>query len=518
VKILTVAQTQQAERDCSRFGISLERLMENAGLAVAAETRRILGDLQNKSLLILVGPGHNGGDGLVAAMHLSDWGAAVTVCLCAQRPAHDSNLEKLRSRKIEIFEASCDSGPELLQVALGRSLAVIDSIFGTGQNRPVTGIFAQVLNTVNEYKKKHSHPCLIALDLPSGLNADSGSTDPATPAVDHTLTLGFPKVGLFNLAGQEKAGAITVVDIGIPSEVVSAVNLDLMDNAWAREVLPYRPRIANKGTFGKILALVGSPNYIGAAYLSCSGSLRVGAGLTTLAISNSLIPVLASKLTEVTYLPLPEAAGKTDDSESLKLMQETLPKYDVLLLGCGISLSETTVNLVKALLLKPKTRLPPVILDADGLNILALTSDWHLKLEAQAVITPHAGEMSRLLGKSIQEIQSNRINSAREAALKWRQTVVLKGANTVIASPDGKVRVSPFSNPGLASAGTGDVLAGAIAGMAAQGLSLFDAASAGVYVHGLAGELVRAELGDAGMLASDLLPCLPRAIRQLKQA
>lgn len=518
MQIVTVAQMQQAERDCARFAISLDRLMENAGLAVAEEARRILGNIQNKCILILVGPGNNGGDGLVAARHLHDWGAAVTVYLCGQRPANDSNLEKLKSRKVEIFEASADEDLNLLGKSLNESLAVIDSIFGTGQNRPITGIFAQVLGAVAEYRIKHPRPCLIALDLPSGLNADTGACDPATPDVDYTVTLGFPKVGLFSLPGQERAGELSVVDIGIPAEVVEHVDLDLMQDAWIRTLLPRRPLIAHKGSFGKVLALVGSPNYPGAAYLACSGSLRVGAGLTTLAILDSLVPVLASKLTEVTYLPLPQSAGTLDPAGSLELLQAALPQYNVLLLGCGIGLSERTVKLVKTLLLKPKTRLPPLVLDADGLNILARTPDWHRKLQAEAVITPHAAEMSRLLGKSIAEIQSNRISSAIDAARNWRQTVVLKGANTVIASPAGKVRVSPFSNPGLSSGGTGDVLAGAIAGLAAQGLSLFDAASVGVYLHGLAGELVRAELGDAGMLASDLLPCLPRAIRQLKQA
>jgi hydroxyethylthiazole kinase-like uncharacterized protein yjeF len=518
MKIVTVAQMQEAERDCVRFGISLDRLMENAGLAVAEETRRILRDIEDRGILVLVGPGNNGGDGLVAARHLHDWGTAVTVYLCSQRPAGDANLEKIKSRKIEIIEASADAGLDLLRGALGRGVAVIDSVFGTGQNRPVTGIFAQVLNAVAEYRTRHSRPCLIALDLPSGLNADTGAADPATSAADYTVTLGFPKIGLFNLTGQSKAGEIRTVDIGIPPEVVNHIDLDLMQDGWIKASLPTRPRTANKGSFGKILALVGSPNFIGAAYLACSGSLRVGAGLTTLAISSNLVPVLASKLTEVTYLPLPEALGSIYTPASLDLLREALPQYNLLLLGCGLGLSGPVVDLVQALLLESKAPLPPLVLDADGLNILAQTPGWQQQLHAAAVLTPHAGEMERLLGKSIKEIQADRIGSTREAALKWHQTVVLKGANTIVSSPEGKVRVSPFSNPGLASAGTGDVLAGVIAGMAAQGLSLFDAASVGVYVHGLAGELVRAESGDAGMLASDLLPCLPRAIRQLKQA
>ena len=194
-----------------------------------------------------------------------------------------------------------------------------------------------------------------------------------------------------------------------------------------------------------------------------------------------------------------------------------MPDYDVLLLGCGIGQGQPTIDLVRALLLSPGLKLPPVVLDADGLNILSRQPDWSKEFPGEAIFTPHAGEMARLLGCSIEEIQSNRLEAAQEAAAKWHKTVVLKGAYTVISAPDGRVRVSPFANAGLASAGTGDVLAGAVAGMLAQGLSLFEAAACGVYLHGLAGELVRAEMGDAGMLASDLLPVLPRAIRQLKE-
>jgi NAD(P)H-hydrate epimerase len=186
-------------------------------------------------------------------------------------------------------------------------------------------------------------------------------------------------------------------------------------------------------------------------------------------------------------------------------------------MGCGIGQSKSVMDLVENMLLDPRIKLPPVVLDADGINILAKLPNWWKHFEDDAVMTPHAGEMARLLGRPIEEIQANRIEIAREAAFKWHKTIVLKGAYTVIASPDGRVRVSPFANAGLASAGTGDVLAGAVAGIAAQGLSLFDAASCGVYLHGMAGEIVKAELGDAGMLASDLLPALPRAIRHLKE-
>jgi ADP-dependent NAD(P)H-hydrate dehydratase / NAD(P)H-hydrate epimerase len=517
MKIVTVSQMQKAERDSAQFGISLDGLMENAGKAFAEETRNILGDIRKHKILVLVGPGNNGGDGLVAARHFHDCGAEVHVYLCGSRTDRDPNLELVLKRQINCLKADDDASLEQLQKLLQKATAVVDSLFGTGTSRPLSGIFAQVLSTISEAKKKRPHMQLIALDLPSGLNADTGSVDPATPFADNTVTLGFPKAGLFNLPGALRAGKISVVDIGIPAQLVDYVNIDLLTADWVRSALPERPLVSHKGTFGKVLAFVGSINYTGAAYLAASASIRAGAGLTTLAIARSLLPVLASKLNEVTFIPLPESETGLLPVESAGIFRQYLPQYDVWLLGCGIGQSQPVRDLMEKVLHDPQINLPPLVLDADGLSILAKIPDWQKWFQDEAIFTPHAGELSRLVGKSIEEIQSNRILIAKEAASRWHKIVVLKGAHTVIASPDGRVCVSPFANPGLASAGTGDVLAGAIAGLVAQGLPLFAAAACGVYLHGMAGDMVRSDLGDTGMLASDLLPVLPRAIRQLKE-
>jgi hydroxyethylthiazole kinase-like uncharacterized protein yjeF len=516
MKIVNVNQMQKAERDCAQFGVSLTHLMENAGKAVADELVSILGDVQKQSITILVGPGNNGGDGLVATRYLHDKGALVTVFLCGKRPENDGNLEKARRRGIRCFDTSIETDLSQLHRWLLDSNAVLDAVFGTGASRPLGGIFARVLNIVNDVKKKHPQLRVIALDLPSGLNADTGIADTAAPHADNTITLGFPKIGLFNLGGGERAGVISVVDIGIPSELVDYVNLEYLTAEWAKLTLPRRPLTSHKGSFGKVLAFVGSFNYTGAAYLACTGSLRTGAGLTTLAVTRSLLPILASKLTEATYLPLPESAPGIISMDASETLKQQLSGYDVLLLGCGLGKDQATAKLVESVLFDAGKKLPPVVLDADGLNILAGIPGWGNKFPGDAVFTPHPGEMSRLLNKSVEEIQNKRIETSYQAAASWNKIIVLKGAYTVIAAPDGRVRVSPFANPGLASAGTGDVLAGAIAGMAAQGLSLFDAASCGVYLHGQAAQIAKEEIGDAGMLASDLLPMLPRAIRQLK--
>ena len=306
-----------------------------------------------------------------------------------------------------------------------------------------------------------------------------------------------------------------MVDIGIPSNLVESVTIELMTAELVRSLLPSRPLGANKGTFGKAMVVAGSINYIGAAYLACNGALRAGAGLVTLATAVSLLPVLAAKLTEVTYLPLPESSPGIISPEAAGLIAQEMTDYDVLLIGCGLGHRQAVTELVKATLFD--TKMPSaLVLDADALNALAAIPGWWQRLPDDAILTPHPGEMARLAGVSIAEVQSNRAGLAKKMAQEWHKTVVLKGAYTVIAGPEGRVRVSPVANPGLASAGTGDVLAGAVAGLVAQGLGLFDAASAAVYLHGEAGEMVKERLGDAGMLASDLLPVLPRAIKRLK--
>jgi len=308
-----------------------------------------------------------------------------------------------------------------------------------------------------------------------------------------------------------------VADIGIPPHLAESVTEELITARWARTILPERPLLANKGSFGRVLVVAGSINYIGAAYLACSGAIRVGAGLVTLATAASLQPILAAKLTEVTYLPLPESQPGIISPEAARLVRQESGHYNVLLIGCGLGQSQSAGRFIRSVLLHAKSSLPGLVLDADALNTLAKVPGWWQRLAGDAILTPHPGEMARLVGLSVDEVQSDRVGIAKKAASEWHKTVVLKGAYTVVAAPDGRCRVSAVANPGLASAGTGDVLVGVIAGLVAQGLSLFDAAAGGVFLHGEVGEVVRARLGDAGMIASDLLPVLPLVIKQLKE-
>jgi len=423
----------------------------------------------------------------------------------------------VKQREIDCVDVAQDEGQGRLGERLQQATAVVDALFGTGKVRPFQGILRWLLDLVSQAKKQRPDFRVIALDLPSGLDADTGAVDEATLYADDTVTLAFPKIGLYSLPGAERAGRITVADIGIPSSLVAEVNAELLSREWAREVLPERPLQANKGSFGRVLVVSGSINYVGAAYLACSGAMRVGAGLVTLATAASLQPILASKLTEVTYVPLPEAHPGIISPQAARLLRPELDHYNVLLLGCGLGQRQPTEIFIRSILLRSKVALPSLVLDADALNTLARVPRWWLELTGEAILTPHPGEMARLAGLSVDEVQRDRVGMAKRMAAEWGKTVVLKGAYSVIASPDGRVGISPVANPGLASAGTGDVLAGAIAGLAAQGLSLFRAALLGVYLHALAGEAVKANLGDAGMVATDLLPALPPVIKELKE-
>ncbi len=517
MKIVTAEQMRQIDQECGSIGLPTSVLMENAGKAVAEEVRRILGAIDKQRLLILIGPGNNGGDGLVAARHLHDWGAGVSLYLFGQRPPEDPNLEPVRQRGITCVEAAQGENLDGLDDLLSSATAVIDALFGTGKSRPLGESLGQALDRVSKAKERQPGLRIIALDLPSGLNADSGAVDPACLYADNTITLGFPKPGLFNPPGIDRAGKITVADIGIPSYLAEQATSELITDGWARSVLPKRPLGANKGSFGRVLVVAGSINYIGAAYLACSGAIRVGAGLVTLATATSLQPILASKLTEVTYLPLPESSPGIVSPQAVRLIHQELSHCDVLLLGCGLGQSQSAIRFIKSTLFRLKSAPLPLVLDADALNTLAQTPNWWQQLAGDAILTPHPGEMARLAGVSIDEVQSDRVGIAKKAAMEWHKTIVLKGACTVIVSPDGQSMISPIANPGLASAGTGDVLTGVIAGLVAQGLTLFDAAACGVHLHGEAGEMVKNIIGDAGMIATDLLPALPLVIKQLKE-
>ncbi len=519
MKLVTVAQMRNLEDRAATIDLPSRILMENAGRAVAREIIGCIDRIEGFPILVLVGPGNNGGDGLVAARYLQTWGAEVKIYLCAERSAADENYLLAQKRNIPITTVIDDKKFTRLDELLFSARIVIDAILGIGKSRPITGNLKQIIAQVNGVREKSSRLSVVAVDIPSGLDADTGYMDPAGIRADITVTLGYPKTGLYSFPGAKNAGKVIVADIGIPPHLADDIKTEIITRDWLKSVLPPRPLDANKGTFGKVLVIGGSLNYIGAPYLACSGAMRVGAGLVTLATGSSLQPIIATKLNEVTYLPLPEKQPGIIGTEAISVIQEQSHNYDVLLIGCGLGQNPATVAFVTSLLATlPSLSSPRIVIDADALNALASLPRWWQRIPDAAILTPHPGEMSRLTGHDISDIQSRRLDLARESAALWKKTVVLKGAYTVIAAPDGKIYINPVANAGLASAGTGDVLSGIIAGLLAQGLSLFDAASCGVSLHSRAGEMVGEKLGDTGILASDLLPVLPLVIKQVKDA
>jgi hydroxyethylthiazole kinase-like uncharacterized protein yjeF len=522
MKLVNTVQMMELEK---KAGVPVPQLMENAGLAVAQEVWLLLGEIAEHSIAVLAGPGNNGGDGLVAARHLDEWGAKVEVYMLKPRDAQkDEVYRQVVEREIPVRIAADDDGFQALEEMLARAEVVIDGLLGTGRMRPIEGALAEILTRLAASRQRPLPPRILAIDLPTGVDCDTGAADPLTVPADATVALAHSKVGLHALPAARYCGRIEVVDIGIPGELTADLPYELMTDAWARSILPERPPEANKGTFGKVLVVAGSTNYIGAAYLAAVGAGRVGAGLVTLACARSIYPIMAAKLLESTFLPLRDEEGFLTAESAHPVLQAIAQQgYDVLLVGCGLGQGAYVRSFVRSVLSSLKSdssqrqpaTLQAVVIDADGLNALAGAEKWWDELSVPAIVTPHPGEMSRLTGLEIAEIQADRLKTAVEQAARWRVTVILKGANTVVAAPEGRARISPYANPALASGGTGDVLAGAIAGLAAQGLDSFDAAALAVYLHARAGEKVRAELGDAGLLAGDLLPVLPQVIKEI---
>ena len=512
MKIVTSEQMRSQQA-----GVDTDTLMENAGLRVAERIRHHLYPMQGVPVVVLAGPGNNGGDGLVAARHLFAWGAHVTVYLCGERKADEPKLAMAREHGASVLHASSDDGYGQLRQALESAHMAVDAALGTGRSRPVEGRIRDVLLELAAARAERPELRILALDMPTGLNADTGAVDPACPSADITVTLGCPKIGLYMFPGAEYAGTVEVVDIGAPAGLDDDIRLELMTRDWAGAALPPRPLSAHKGTFGRTLVVAGSRNFVGAAYLAATAAARSGAGLVTLAIPESLQNAVAARAIEPTYLPLPETSAGVPSPDAAEIVLENAAEYSSLLVGCGIGQAPATGQMLERLLYS-NAPLPPTVVDADGLNFLASSQDpgWWERHPSRAIITPHPGEMARLSGSSVSDIEDDRVDRAIRSAVQWNKVVVLKGAFTVAATPDGQAMLSPFANPGLATAGTGDVLAGAIAGLLAQGLSLEDGAALGVYLHGLAGQMVRDDLGDTGMLASDLLMALPRAIKELR--
>ena len=516
MKVVTTEEMRRLEERSVAAGVSIDSLMEAAGLAVARQVTQLLDGIRGKRILVLVGPGNNGGDGLVAARYLSDWGALVTLYMTTASRSKVDKFEECRARRMRVVEGPEDSDQWALNNYLSLTDLVLDAVLGTGKARPLEGNLGAIFRTLREVRSKQPEMVLLAVDLPTGLDADTGAVDEMCPVVDLTVALGMPKVGLFRFPGAGYVGRVETVPIGIPDGADHDLSLELANDATASCALPTRPPNSHKGTFGHLVVVAGSRNFVGASVLTCTAAYRMGAGLVTLAAPTGVYQLVAAQAAEPVYVPLEETPSGHVASTGAQAARHALAEASAGVIGPGLGQAESVLEFVQQVLLVEPGLPAPLVIDADALNALAQTYGWWERLKTPAVLTPHPGELSRLLGCTVPEVEADRLGAAQKAAREWGHVVVLKGAFTVVSSPDGRTCLSPFANPALATGGTGDVLAGAIGSLLAQGAAPYEAAVAGVYVHGSAGERVRKDLGDAGLLASDLLPELPRVMKGLR--
>jgi len=498
-------------------GIPGLELMERAGEAVARAARDMLSSTGGRRVAVICGKGNNGGDGLVAARRLSGSFESTVFIVGAVSPedlSADSkaNMERLVGTPVRVEWLVGPADGELLRREAGTFDLLVDSLFGTGFRGRAEGLFAEAIEAVNG----SSRPVL-AVDIPSGVAGDTGAVAGPAVAAERTVVFAAPKVGLVQFPGAGHVGEMEVVDIGIPERLLDEVprtRTFLTTDDDADALLPLRMPDAHKGDCGALLVIGGSVGMTGAAAMCAQAALRCGAGLVTVAVPESLNDIMEIKLTEVMTFPVPQTESRTFAAAGADRILDRCRSADAVALGPGISSQAETAQLVRKLTSEVEA---PLVLDADGLNAMAGFTDIFKARTAPLVVTPHPGEMARLTGTDSASVQADRISAARRAADDWGAVVVLKGAGTLVAGPDGDVYVNPTGNAGMASAGMGDVLTGCIASFMAQGLDAFGAAVAGAYFHGHAGDLAARMEGVAGLTAGDVIRHLPLALRRLSE-
>lgn len=529
MKLVSVAEIQAIEREANEKGWTYAQMMEKAGEGLAGIVQSFFGYEETQSVLGLVGSGNNGGDTLIALEKLAQQGWKACACLALPRPDDDQLVERLTAAGGVVRRAGKDL--TWLDEWLNDATVVLDGVLGTGIHLPLKPAVARVLEYVKTYPGLGD---VLAVDCPSGIDLVSGEAAPETIPADVTVCMAAVKYGLLSFPAYGLSGSLEVVDIGLPDGLPAwdAVKAEIISDELVRGIMPERKPDSHKGTFGTVGVVAGSLSFTGAAYLSASAAYRIGAGLVQVAAPAPLHAALAGQLPEVTWTLLPHDSGVIAE-RAADLLLRNIARVNVLLIGPGFGLEETTAGFLRRLfetkVAKPRKGvgfvssegvvdsgvqvLPPVIVDADGLKLLAKIPDWPSKIPAGAVLTPHPGEMAILTGKSISEVQNDRLDMASHYAKEWGHVVVLKGAMTVIAAPDGRLLVVPVATSALAHGGTGDVLAGMIAGLRAQGVPAFEAAAAAAWIHAQTGLLAAEQIGhEASVLAGDLIDVLPEVL------
>lgn len=510
MKLITAAQMGEVDRLATvHYGLPSVVLMENAGAAVARAAEELLVGIKEPRLCIFSGQGNNGGDGFVVARHLINSGAKVKVFLLGQKSLLKGDsltyAAVLEQMGVEITELAQERDYDKARVAAAFSDCLIDALVGTGFRGEVKPDLAMVIDIMNKSQKK-----IVAVDIPSGVHADTGQIQGTAINACVTVTFGLPKPGLLLYPGAAHGGELIIESIGLPEPLLrtTPVYQHVITSSLVRTLLPVRRGDAHKGSNGHAGIIAGSQGYTGAAALCAMGALRTGAGLVTVAAAQSLRGVLDVKLTEAMVRPVPEINWGAIGQKAVPFIEELAVHWDAIAIGPGMGRQPDTQAAIREIVRNAEK---PLVIDADGIQALANHMDVIHQSEALAIFTPHPGEMSALTGLSSVQINQNRIEVARQTAQKWNSIFVLKGAPTVVAFPDGEAYINTSGNAGLATAGTGDVLTGVITALISQGLASHDAALAGVYLHGLAGDII-ARNGMIGMTAGDVIQALPAAI------
>lgn len=498
------------------YGIPGSVLMENAGLQVLKVLTEVLGRLVARRITILAGKGNNGGDGFVVARHLFNSGARVETVLVGKEEevVGDArlNLHILRQMGAPVREFHNDTADELMEL-LVRSEMIVDALLGTGIKGSPQGPVAAAIDLVNRVAMENQVP-VISVDVPSGLDADTGAVPGPCIRASRTVTFGYPKLGQFLYPGAGYVGELTVADISIPAGAPERAGLrgetaiTLITPGLVEPLIPRRTPDTHKGACGRVLVVAGSPGLTGAAALAGNAALRAGAGMVTVAVPSVLHDIMEVKLTEVMTRPLPCSAEGTLIPEAAPLILELAAEADAVVLGPGLSTRGGVAQVIRAVVPRCSA---PLVLDADALNIVAEDMTCVKERTGPTVLTPHPGEMARLMSSTVRAVQADRVDAVRRVAASSGATVLLKGAYTLVAEPEGKLWINPTGNPGMATAGSGDVLSGLVAALLAQGLNEAAGAWLGAYLHGLAGDLAFAERGEWGLTAGDILDSLATA-------
>ncbi len=520
MKVVTTAQMRELDRrTIEEADITGEELMERAGGGVAGAVQHLaeIAGFNRPFVLLVAGRGNNGGDAFAAARHLKEWGADAEVWLAgaANEIKGDAlkHLSRMRAAHVPLRELPTKEDWEDAAGYRAGADILVDGVLGTGAAGPARGPAVGAIEFINMQSRDS---LVVAIDLPSGLDADTGQVNGAAVLADLTVTIGLPKTGLMAPAALDYVGCIEVVDIGIPPAFVEQAGPDpareLIYSSDLRGLFPRRPRAAHKGRFGHVLLIGGARGYAGAITLAARAALRGGAGLVTVLTPEEIAPVVAAASLETMVIGVPATEQGAIAPEVWQTWRARADEFNAVLVGPGLTRHDSSLQLVRQIIRECSA---PLVLDADALSVMEGQAHRLGNARRSLVITPHPGEMARLLMKKTEDIQANRFAAAREAAEQTQGVVVLKGAGTVVTQPGAAMHVNLTGNPGMATGGTGDVLAGLLTSFIGQGLNPFDAARAAVYIHGRAGDMAAWRKSQAGLIAGDLIEELPFALRDL---